>query len=307
MGSTTFTIPSDIASGQSIQLSYPITSVQKPTNDGNDNTVFYLMTPGVTFNMAYIDSVKSRSLSGYSSKAIIHKPFHLPKESNAELCIVHQKTNSNDNFYLAIPLKNNPNAKSNLSAYLNSDNDIYKLDIGSDIAGSDIVYYQNKNSKDVFVVVNPVEVNIPNNITLSETPTFYSDPKNEIARIKTTSTNDEIVCDYEGDITEDANKSSETKEAEMNMFWANVVPVIIVGVVYLLCMQINASSIEPKSILIGYVVLAILFGIVAIVFSALIKKTDSKRVNYYGIYAATSWLLFLLFAVFAVLKVNSQV
>lgn len=279
------TIPSETSPEYSIQLSYPPANVKKLSMIGGNNG-FYFMTPGVSFNLAFVDSSNNRSISGFSSKAILHKQYHITG-TIGELTIIHQKNNSNEQFYLVIPLKYNVNAKSNLSSYLNTTEAEFKLDIGSDIAGSNIVYYNN-GSADVFVVASPVEVSMDN---VNDTYAVFGKTMTNPKLIKSTLTNDDIVCDYEGDITEDSSKSSETKQVEINMVWANIVPIFIIGIVFFLC----SKSIIPREQLI---IAALVTFITAIVATALIKKTKPGSINYAGIIAGTLWILFVIFAGF---------
>ncbi len=280
------TIPSETSPEYSIQLSYPPANVKKLSMIGGNNG-FYFMTPGVSFNLAFVDSSNNRSISGFSSKAILHKQYHITG-TIGELTIIHQKNNSNEQFYLVIPLKYNVNAKSNLSSYLNTTEAEIKLDIGSDIAGSNIVYYNN-GSADVFVVASPVEVSMDN---VNDTYAVFGKTMTNPKLIKSTLTNDDIVCDYEGDITEDSSKSSETKQVEINMVWAYIVPIFIIGIVFFL---LSKNMLSSKFLYI----MAIVTFIAAIVATALIKKTKPGSINYAGIIAGTLWILLLMFAGFA--------
>ena len=239
-----------------IQLSYPPTTV-KPISTIGSNTGFYYITSGVPFNLSYIDGSNNTYLSGLASKAVLHKP--LVDGTAATLTIVHQ-SNTGTVFYLMIPLKYTTTATNSLSNYLNSTSDTI-LELGNDIANKSIKYYKDNNA----FVVNAIEVNY-------DLKSFAK--KREIVALsgqfvtikRPTQLNDEVVCDYESDSTEDSAKSS---EGDVGMTFAYIIPIILLSILYMLMIHFKLRDIAWIGIIIGLII-----GITGLVL-ALSKKNKS--------------------------------
>lgn len=195
-----------------IQLSYPETMVQ-PLNSDQD---FFFITTGVPFNLSFIDASNSVSISGSSTKGMLREKVFNAK-ANAELIINH-KTPSGTNFHLVVPIVNDARAKTSLSNYINSTKET-ALNLGSDIESSDIEYYKDGNTN-VFVVKTPVKVNMPKDVVLQNN-NIIGKPSGTPVSIKSTSLNDEVVCDYEGEDTDSA-KTPEAKSDD----WAAALTLI---------------------------------------------------------------------------------
>jgi hypothetical protein len=224
-----------------IQLSYPPTTV-KPISTIGSNTGFYYITSGVPFNLSYIDGTDNTYLSGLASKAVLHKP--LVNGTTATLTIVH-KSNTGTVFYLIIPLIYTTTATNSLSNYLNSTSDTI-LELGNDIANKSINYYKDIQA----FVVDAIEVN-------NECLDFKS--KNgpvvlsgtHVTITKPTQLNDEVVCDYESDSTEDSAKSS---EGDVGLTFAYIVPIILLSIFYMLMIHFNLKDIAWIGIIIGLII-----------------------------------------------------
>lgn len=225
-----------------IQLSYPPTTVKPITTIGS-NTGFYYITSGVPFNLSYIDGSNNTYLSGLASKAVLHKQL---VDGTATLTIVH-KSNTGTVFYLIIPLIYTTTATNSLSNYLNSTSDTTILELGNDIANKSIKYYKDIQA----FVVDAIEVN--NDCTdfntkdgpiaaLSGTPVTITKP---------TQLNDEVVCDYESDSTEDSAKSS---EGDIGLTFAYIVPIILLSIFYMLIIHFGLKEIAWIGIIIGLII-----------------------------------------------------
>ncbi len=278
-----------------IQLSYPPTTVQPLTTVGS-NTGFYYITSGVPFNLSYIDGSNNTYLSGLASKAVLHKP--LVNNTDATLTIVH-KSNTGTQFYLMIPLIYTTTATSSLSNYLNSTSETI-LELGNDIANKSIEYY---NITNVFVVKEAIDVNY--NLNSFKNKQEIVALSGQFVTIKSpTQLNDEVVCDYESDSTEDLAKSS---EGDIGMVWANIVPIIVIGVLYLLFSKGIEQIPEPGTKLKLYIAFALISGVLAIVGTvySIMDKTKDKKLdktnrNYKGIFAGTAWIVCVMSTIFAI-------
>lgn len=300
------TIPA-VCSECKIQLAYPSTRLEPLSSNE-----FYYITAGTPFNLSYIDGTDNTYVSGSSVKAFLHKPIHKINNitPSAELTILH-KTSNNGNFILAIPLINDAQADNSLSKYLSGESET--LDLGSEIAGSNIIRYINNNNL-VFVCATPLKCNLKSisglpNVTLSKiynvsvggTTITVTNPK---LIQSPTLLNDEVVCDYESDSTEDSAKSS---EGDIGMVWANIVPIIAIGLFYLLFSKGFEQISEPGTKLKLYIAFALISGVLAIVGTvySIMDKTKDKKLdktnrNYKGIFAGTAWIVCVMSTIFAI-------
>jgi hypothetical protein len=239
-----------------IQLSYPPTTV-KPISTIGSNAGFYYITSGVPFNLSYIDGSNNTYLSGLASKAVLHKK--IVDGTAATLTIVHQ-SNTGTVFYLMIPLKYTTTATNSLSNYLNSTSDTI-LELGNDIANKSIKYYKDNNA----FVVNAIEVNYDLKSFAKKTEIVAL--SGQFVTIKSpTQLNDEVVCDYESDSTEDSAKSS---EGDVGMTFAYIIPIILLSILYMLMIHFKLRDIAWIGIIIGLII-----GITGLVL-ALSKKNKS--------------------------------
>ncbi len=256
-----------------IQLSYPETMVQ-PLNSNQD---FFFITTGVPFNLSFIDASNSVSISGSSTKGML-RIASFNTNANAELIINH-KTPSGTNFYLVVPIVKDDRAKTSLSNYINSTKET-ALNLGSDIESSDIDYY----ASGVFVVKTPVKVNMPKNIKLDNNNIIAKPPDTPVS-IKSTSLNDEVVCDYEGEDS-DAVKTPDTKNDD----WATALTLIFcVGVFIIAYSALGSLPEDNKNKVFAAVGLASL--IAAIVMSVYAAK---KKKATYSIGTAFCWAMLLM-------------
>ena len=257
-----------------IQLSYPETMVQ-PLNNNQD---FFFITTGVPFNLSFIDASNSVSISGSSTKGMLRKAVFT--NANAELIINH-KTPSGTNFYLVVPIVKDDRAKTSLSNYINSTKET-ALNLGSDIESSEIEYYA---SNGVFVVKTPVKVNMPKGILLQPN-NIIGKPAGKPVSIKSTSLNDEVVCDYEGEDTGVVNKNK-----SKNDDWAAALTLIFcVGVFIIAYSSLGSLTNEDiKNKVLAAVGLASL--VAAIVMSVYAAK---KKKATYSIGTAFCWAMLLM-------------
>lgn len=259
-----------------IQLSYPETMVQPL----NANQEFFFITTGVPFNLSFIDASNSVSISGSSTKGMLRKAV-FNANLNAELIINH-KTPSGTNFYLVVPIVKDDRAKTSLSNYINSTKET-ALNLGSDIESSDIEYYAS-GTNSVFVVKTPVKVNMPKGIKL-ESNNIIAKPSGTPVSIKSTSLNDEVVCDYEGEDS-DAVKTPDTKNDD----WATALTLIFCVGVFIIAYSALGSltgDIQTKA----YAAVGLASLIAAIVMSVYAAK---KKKATYSIGTAFCWAMLLM-------------
>lgn len=258
-----------------IQLSYPETIV-KPLDT---NSSSYFITTGVPFNLSFIDASNGISISGTSTK------IELCKSSNTyELKVIH-KSQSNKNIILLVPIINDDRATSSLSKYLNSDKDV-ALNLGADIGDSDVEYYSENNVIYTFVVKTPIKVKIPKGEIKNGITPRAGTPK----LIKSTSLNDEVVCDYEGEDS-DANKTPETKSDD----WATALTLISCVAAFMLAYRILGSLPDNRDkALAGVGVISLISAIVMSVYAAKEKKARYTigTVFCWALVFLTVWLKF---------------
>lgn len=243
-----------ICSECKIQLAYPSTRLESFSK-----YEFYYITAGTPFNLSYIDGSDNTYVSGSSVKAFLHKPIHKinNREPDAELTILHKISNG-DNFILAIPLINDAQAENSISKYLSGESQI--LDLGSEIAGTNIIRYMNSTYA-IFVCATPLKCNLKSinglpDVTLSKiygremSVTTISPDYVKLIQSPTL-LNDEVVCDYESDISEDSAKSS---EGNIGLTFAYIIPIILLSIFYMLTIHFNLKEYAWIGIIIGLIV-----------------------------------------------------
>lgn len=243
----------------------------------NANQEFFFITTGVPFNLSFIDASNSVSISGSSTKGMLRKSVF---DASATELIINHKTPSGTNFHLVVPIVNDARAKTSLSNYINSTKET-ALNLGSDIESSDIEYYA---SNSVFVVKTPVKVNMPKGIKL-ESNNIIAKPSGTPVSIKSTSLNDEVVCDYEGEDS-DAVKTPDTKNDD----WATALTLIFCVGVFIIAYSALGSltgDIQTKA----YAAVGLASLIAAIVMSVYAAK---KKKATYSIGTAFCWAMLLM-------------
>ncbi len=270
-----------------IQLAYPPTSVNALTTIGEDQG-FYYITAGTPYNLSYIGGSNNTYISGSSTKAILHKRVHMSIDSNAELTIIHKSTAGD--FYLVIPLIKDDNANNSLSNFLN-DGETKTLELGSFIYNADITHYLN-NSKHVFVVA-PIKCKLPS--SLNDAPSYIFSPTTisnaQLIKGEERASNDEVVCDYEGDETEDSTKSSAQKNGDINMAWAIIVSVCVIGITYVILSKIeNRTQIGVSA---GLFAVCFVISLVLTILDETSNKGNiiKQKSSYKGIFTGTSAIL----------------
>lgn len=259
-----------------IQLSYPETMVQPL----NNNQEFFFITTGVPFNLSFIDASNSVSISGSSTKGMLRKAA-FNANASAELIINH-KTPNGTNFDLVVPIVKDDRAKTSLSNYINSTKKA-ALNLGSDIESSNIEYYTS-GANGVFVVKTPVKVNMPKGIQLQNNNIVK--PAGTPVSIKSTSLNDEVVCDYEGEDTGAVNKNK-----SKNDDWAAALTLIFCVGVFIIAYSALGSLTNGDIKNKAFAAVGLASLIAAIVMSVYAAKKNKAT---YSIGTAFCWAMLLM-------------
>lgn len=293
--SSTIILPRNEYTNCKLQLSYPATTVEPLSKINNVNNTFYYFTTNAPFNLSYVDGSDNVYLSGLSTKGVIHKKLHtgIYNGTGAKLTIVHKSNSST--IYLCIPLKIDPKAKSTLSSYLDADKKT-TIDLGSDIGNSNVVYYKSSaGNEHVFVVESGIPIrSIPKDLSdpIFNVTSIVQNANSDYAKLikNPDKINDEVVCDYEGDEEDDANKSVKAKKTE----WAAVVVLILgiigLGVTYMILGTLQSESKKIASGVLGLI--GLVAGITLSVFSD--KGSNKNSFTGFASGAMISWILFFM-------------
>ena len=279
----------------SVEYSYPemnIKNISKDTTMQNgyaDNIVkFYFQNSSSKSFFNFIDSTNNKYISGIASQGIISKGIRTDSDDNLndyELTVKHiYPTSDSDFFYVVFPLKDGGDTSiidliqtvgdnQNINVF-DEANKIYKnislnLTISSTYKtnGSDVFQYVNNNNKNIFVYKTPIQIiitpelfpNIQHNLWSSaqESPPLV----NKITSTENLQINEEIECDYSGDVETPAaidNKPLSTKFSKVGYVS------IIFFVLGIWIASFNKFVIPYFNIAIGVNVflIALLFGLV---------------------------------------------
>lgn len=254
-----------------VQYSYPVAIVQK-----GQNNEFSLQFNG--FNPNFSASFDNTYISGVCVKATVSKKKHnLELGGNAELVLEHKKSD-NTPFYVVIPLVFNSEAenKSSLAVLFLAEEDRV-LHLDSDLKKNKSVYcYKNDNNTSAYIFVFDTPVYIQQGKpSLSEFSKFTGmKSKSGFKITNAQNIEDEIVCEYETQIDENA-PVADTTTLKTILLWVFILLGYMVLLVYFLTMVANHDKAKYVYMLSG-VVGVVLF----LLFIRLFSNTETNQIKY---------------------------
>jgi hypothetical protein len=215
----------------SVEYSYPEMNIKNISKDTDKISTFYFQNSSAKSFFNFIDATNNKYISGIASQGIISKGIHTDNNGTLneyELTVKHiYPTSESDFFYVVFPLTGGGEFSivdliqaSNLNIFtgvnrneidvFDEANKIYKnislnLIISSTYGtnGSDVFQYINNNNKFVFVYNTPIKIYFSEVSSPDKKHTLWNSVNGSVNKITSTENlqiNEEIECDYSGDL-----------------------------------------------------------------------------------------------------------
>jgi len=255
-----------------IQYSYPVAKVT------NLSTNKYLLN-FYGLNQNFSASVFDSYISGVCINATFYNNRHNTGIYHLAELVLEHKTPNSQTFYVVIPI--NTGTESNLDN-INSEDPVLELNSLLKKKKS-IFYYQDTDSKHVFVFQNPISMaNIPS--SLQTAPMFNKSIKRKGKKFyygfltNAQNIEDEIQCEY---VTQtDANVEPANRQMVSDIFvWTSITLGLILCLFYFLKLINEKISIISDAELIYKVISGIGF-LMLLIYIRLFTNTTTKRIQY---------------------------
>ncbi len=253
-----------------VQYSYPVANVQ----NGPNKYEFSLQFNG--FNPNFSASFDNTYISGVCVKATVSNNTH--NLGNAELVLEHKKSD-NTSFYVVIPLVFDSENKSSLDVLFLVDEDRV-LHLDSDFKKNKSVYcYKNDNNTSAYIVVFDTPVYIQQGKPLLSDFSKFNGMKSKSGFKITNAQNieDEIVCEYETQIDENA-PVADTTTLKTILLWVFILLGYMVLLVYFLTMVANTAV--PDQAKYVYMLSGVVGVVLFLLFIRLFSNTETNQIKY---------------------------
>ena len=253
-----------------VQYSYPVAIVQK-----GQNNEFSLQFNG--FNPNFSASFDNTYISGVCVKATVSNKKH-NLGGNAELVLEHKKSD-NTPFYVVIPLVFDSENKSSLDVLFLAEEDRV-LHLDSDLKKNKSVYcYKNDNNTSAYIFVFDTPVYIQQGKPLLSDFSKFNGMKSKSGFKITNAQNieDEIVCEYETQIDENA-PVADTTTLKTILLWVFILLGYMVLLVYFLTMVANKAEHDKAKYV--YMLSGVVGVVLFLLFIRLFSNTETNQIKY---------------------------
>lgn len=254
-----------------VQYSYPVANVQ----NGPNKYEFSLQFNG--FNQNFSASFDNTYISGVCVKATVSNKKH-NLGGNAELVLEHKKSD-NTPFYVVIPLVFDSENKSSLDVLFLAEEDRV-LHLDSDLKKNKSVYcYKNDNNTSAYIFVFDTPVYIQQGKpSLSEFSKFTGmKSKSGFKITNAQNIEDEIVCEYETQIDENA-PVADTTTLKTILLWVFILLGYMVLLVYFLTMVANKAEHDKAKYV--YMLSGVVGVVLFLLFIRLFSNTETNQIKY---------------------------